>query len=346
VTIYYVTNGGWGTGTGAPLAAAQVDGNFWDVNQRIVTLTSDLAVGKRINFVTYTNTSMTFHYTDSTTQTIPLPVMHMNYVGSWMPLTPYVIGNLFSEGNGFYQVLENHTSAATFDPNATDGTTAHNPLYSLWSPLYSTLDSLTDVAISTGLTVGDVLAWNGANWDRHTPGVPSLTLNDLTDVVISSPANGQVVIWNGANWINGTSTSILDNLGDVTITAPVAGQPLIFDGSGWINKSVADLPISNLGSVSGTVTLNLQTNEFVRIQLSGNLTIGGFNWPSSSSGQFVRRVVEIKDAGTFTLSWPSVVKWAGGTVPVLTTGGTDVFVLYTYDSGASVYGNVVGQGYS
>ena len=82
MAIVYVTTGAWGTGTGTPNSAAQVDGNFYNVDQRIVDLNADLAEGKRIDSVTYTDTSMTFHFTDGTTQTIPLPVAVITYVGA------------------------------------------------------------------------------------------------------------------------------------------------------------------------------------------------------------------------------------------------------------------------
>ena len=49
MTIVYVTTGAWGAGTGTPNSAAQVDGNFYDVDQRIVDLVADLAEGKRID---------------------------------------------------------------------------------------------------------------------------------------------------------------------------------------------------------------------------------------------------------------------------------------------------------
>src|SRR5262245_2968904 len=121
MTIFYVTTGAWGAGTGAPLSAGQVDGNFYDVDQRIADGVADVAAGKIIGSVTYTSNSMTLHYTDGTTQVIPLPVATLQYVGSWMNSTPYVIGQLFTAGNGFYHVLENHTTPAwpaPFDPNA------------------------------------------------------------------------------------------------------------------------------------------------------------------------------------------------------------------------------------
>jgi hypothetical protein len=138
MTIVFVTTGAWGAGTGTPNSAAQVDGNFYDVDQRIVALDADLAEGKRIESVTYSSNSMTFHYTDGTSQVIPLPVATLQYVGPWTNSTPYAPGQLFTAGNGFYQVLEVHTSPpapAPFDPNATDGSTDNNPLYQLWMPI-------------------------------------------------------------------------------------------------------------------------------------------------------------------------------------------------------------------
>jgi len=135
MTITYVTAGAWGGGTGAPNSAAQVDGNFYDVDQRIVTLNADLAEGKRIDTVTYTSNSMTFHFTDGSSQVIPLPVATFQYVGAWMNSAPYAPGHLFTAANGFYQVLVAHTTPpapAVFNPNATDGS---DPLYALWMPL-------------------------------------------------------------------------------------------------------------------------------------------------------------------------------------------------------------------
>jgi hypothetical protein len=140
MTIVYVTTGAWGSGTGTPNSAAQVDGNFWDVDQKIADLNADLAEGKRIDTVTYTSTSMTFHFTDGTTQTIPLPIAVITYVGQWTNGTPYTRGQMVSvPGRGMYQVLVDHTTPpapASFDPNATDGSTDNNPLYSFWMPLY------------------------------------------------------------------------------------------------------------------------------------------------------------------------------------------------------------------
>jgi hypothetical protein len=167
MAIVYVTNGAWGSGTGAPIAAAEVDGNFYDVDQRIVTLNSDLAAGKRIDTVTYTSTSMTFHFTDGTTQVVPLPVATLEYVGPWTNSTPYQRNQMITANNGIYQVLQDHTSPpppAPFDPNATDGTTAQNPLYQLFMPLHDiNYDAAIFVPGSIQRTAGELLAQFVAN---------------------------------------------------------------------------------------------------------------------------------------------------------------------------------------
>ena len=165
MTIVYVTTGAWGAGTGAPNSAAQVDGNFHDVDQRIVTLNADLAEGKRIDTVTYTSTSMTFHFTDGTSQVIPLPVATLEYVGVWTNDTPYMRGHMVTAGNGFYQVLQNHTtpsSPAPFDPNAVDGSS--NPLYQLFLPLNDVnYDAAIFVPGSIQRTAGELLFQGIAN---------------------------------------------------------------------------------------------------------------------------------------------------------------------------------------
>ena len=165
MTIVYVTPGAWGPGTGAPNSAAQVDGNFWDVDQRIVDLVADVAEGKRIDSVTYTPSSMTFHFTDGTSQVIPLPIATLTYVGEWMNNVPYIRGNLVSVRSlGMYQVLEDHITPpppAVFDPAAA-GTSG--PLYQLWFPL---LDVNYDAAIfvpgSVQRTAGEVMFQGVAN---------------------------------------------------------------------------------------------------------------------------------------------------------------------------------------
>ena len=73
MTIVFVTTGPWGSGTGAPNSAAQVDGNFYDVDQRIVGLSADVAVCERSGGPAVDAVRMTrFH--DSTNAAFAVPV--------------------------------------------------------------------------------------------------------------------------------------------------------------------------------------------------------------------------------------------------------------------------------
>jgi hypothetical protein len=110
----------------------------------------------------------------------------------------------------------------------TDGTTAS------WATLSTTLDGLSDVntsgvadnyilsydnASSTwiaeqGITDGTII--DGGNLDGPSAGsgVTIISdvhgINDLSDVVITSPSNGQVLKYNGTNWVNDTATAGVD----------------------------------------------------------------------------------------------------------------------------------------
>ena len=140
MTIFYVTTGAWGAGTGTPNTAAQVDGNFYDVDQRIVGLVADFAEGKMIESVTYAGNSFTLHFTDGTTQVIPLPIATLTYKGPWQNSNVYVRGDMVSAHNvGFFQVLVDHSTPpapAEFDPNAVDS--SGNPIYTMFLPLGDT----------------------------------------------------------------------------------------------------------------------------------------------------------------------------------------------------------------
>jgi len=203
MAIVYVTTGAWGTGTGTPNSAAQIDGNFYDLDQQIVTLNAALADGKRIDTVTYTANSMTFHFTDGTTQTIPLPVATISYVGPWTNSTPYARNQMVSvPGSGMYQVLVDHTTPAVpaaFDPSATDG--SGNSLYSFWMPLYDVnYDAAIFVPGSIQRAAGELLFEGIANrtmrlksGNAHAYAHLDIGIASGTNIIISIQKNGSAI---------------------------------------------------------------------------------------------------------------------------------------------------------
>jgi len=63
----------------------------------------------------------------------------------------------------------------------------------------------------------------------------TVVLNDLGDVTLTSPTNGQILQYNGTDWVNVDETDTLAELDDTTITSPVSGNILEHDGTDWKN---------------------------------------------------------------------------------------------------------------
>jgi hypothetical protein len=117
------------TGKGSPLTKEEVDGNFYDLVTRTITLEDGGAF--TCESVTYTGTSITFNWSDATTSgPFVLPVATFTPRGIWLNSTTYFYLDVVSAvGIGMYLVLIEHTTAAlpaTFDPTATIG---GNPVY-------------------------------------------------------------------------------------------------------------------------------------------------------------------------------------------------------------------------
>lgn len=64
-------------------------------------------------------------------------------------------------------------------------------------------------------------------------------LDELHNVLITSPANGQALTYDSSSslWKNATPISALSGLSDVTLTSPVTDQVLKYNGTKWINGS-------------------------------------------------------------------------------------------------------------
>jgi hypothetical protein len=100
------------------------------------------------------------------------------------------------------------------------------------------LNDLTDVVITTP-TTGQLLSYNGTNWINSAAPTSVTTLDDLTDVVITTPVVDNTLVYNGTNWVNQAAippASTLNDLTDVTITTPSTGNSLKYDGTIWYNE--------------------------------------------------------------------------------------------------------------
>lgn len=164
MAIVYVTTGAWGAGKGSPATAAEVDGNFWDHEQRIDVLEAAPSSARSIDHISESNGLITIHYTDATTDgPFPLPTADLVGRGEWANSTNYFRNEIVTvTGTGAFLVLQDHTTAASpavFDPNATIG---GNPVYSILFPYPSPQQVFSPPVTVAGTTFTPTLSQAGS----------------------------------------------------------------------------------------------------------------------------------------------------------------------------------------
>jgi hypothetical protein len=89
-------------------------------------------------------------------------------------------------------------------------------------------------------------------------------------------------------------------------------------------------------------TLNIAQGNVFTKSISSNIGLLVFTNPpvSGKAGAFTFICTM---SGTPAITWPSTVKWSGGTDPTLSTSGVDIFTFLTTDGGTNWYGFVSGQ---
>jgi hypothetical protein len=122
MAVVYRTPGPWGAGKGGNLVAAEIDGNFYDVDRRVTVVEDNMpAAANGIAFFSVSGNSFYVHMTDGTIQgPFTLPQQAWNFRGAWTPSTTYNVNDVVTANGSTYMVLLNHISALAFDPNAND----------------------------------------------------------------------------------------------------------------------------------------------------------------------------------------------------------------------------------
>jgi hypothetical protein len=136
----------------------------------------------------------------------------------------------------------------------------------------------------------------------------------------------------------------------------VTDRPVLDDGDvpTWTGSKFELLPGNEdssftSASVSGSVTVDLDTARVHRLTMTGNVTSVTFsNVPTSGTAAGLTLYLVQDGTGTRTVTWPASVKWPGGIAPVLSTAASavDVIVMETTDGGSVWYANFAGRAYS
>jgi hypothetical protein len=87
--------------------------------------------------------------------------------------------------------------------------------------------------------LNDILKWDGSNWVNAQPTLPPSGLDDLSDVTLTTPINGQLLTYVGAptnQWVNSIKPTytIAEQTDYQASPAPANLDSMVYDSS--VNK--------------------------------------------------------------------------------------------------------------
>lgn len=91
----------------------------------------------------------------------------------------------------------------------------------------------------------------------------------------------------------------------------------------------------NAGNITGSVTLNWNNGGYQYGTITGITTLSWSNLPPSGLAQGL--TLELTNPGNYAVTWPTGVKWPGGTAPTRTSNGIDLYEFVCRD-GSTVRG--------
>lgn len=180
-----------------------------------------------------------------------------------------------------------------------------------------------------------------------------LNLNELGDVTLNNPTNGQVLKFNGTQWINqpdlqgSGGATLLNDLTDVGLTNLIAGQVLKYDGTTWYNAT--DTSSSGATNLSNLNDVDLSTPSLGQV-----LTFNGTEWVNAAPIS-VSTLDDLNDVSTVLANPGDLLTFNGtewvplgypsapGYVLTSTTGGSWQFLEYKLTQLLDVTGIGSGQ---
>jgi hypothetical protein len=161
------------------------------------------------------------------------------------------------------------------------------------------------------------------------------------------------VLVGGGGMIATTFSPMATNGDDISFESPGSGT----DNGELKNVTIGEHGIRfyDHGKINTSFTMNHESGNVQSVELNASTVTADFtdlgmlmDRYASSKVSYKVRLHTVQDAtGNRVVSWPSELKWPGGTAPTLTTatGKIDIFEFETLDYGQTWYGNTVGLNY-
>jgi hypothetical protein len=115
-------------------------------------------------------------------------------------------------------------------------------------------------------------------------------------------------------------------------TGSLATAVSAFDANGALKEKKIAIASNNI---------DLSTGNFFSKTITSAITFTVSNTPAT--GIATSFILDLTNGGSFAITWWANVKWAGGLAPTLTSTGRDVLGFFTYDSGTTWTGLVLGK---
>jgi len=309
-----------------------------------------------------TNGTTKWYYTNNT----------IDILGANSNLEGIVLGNSLVGGASYFETghagtyiaanvtIGNTSSKSTINSTAFSGT-ANNSTYfdtATWAAPKAigtgTANSgaFTTVTASGNVTADVIISLNNGGGTNIKIG-DDVWLGDINtaDTVTirgqQSANNGYIVFGNAdtTTKLGRAGTGPLTYNGAFSVTGVTTLSANLVMANNNITRPVltgyTEAEVSNT-AVTGTWTMDCGAANFFDLTLTGSITISPTNVPPSTrvwSGTIVAK----QDAtGGRTITWPTGIKWPGGSAPPATTtaNAIDIWSLMTYDGGSTWVGSL------
>lgn len=236
---------------------------------------------------------------------------------------------------------------ASTDPDVVEGKAVYRWIQSdeTWVVLYKgSFDSMSFDTEELTITGGKVTASNipadNNIWDISIvngdvevgyPRIEDLTItNGVIDLGVNTYNGLKLRFTYGYGTVVSQLNAVLDTKADISTTYTKTEVDSLV-------SSAASSAVDSQAVVSAS-DIDLSTASVFTKTISANTTFTVSN--VESSGNISSFMLELTNGGSKTITWFSGIKWASGTVPTLTSAGTDVLCFYTYDGGSTWRGLV------